>query len=187
MAPSRVVIDACVLYDAAVRDLLLRFGMPSLIEPIWSARILDECFTALGRNRPDLMPEQLAALRVAMSRAFPRAEFTTTPTSIALPDDDDVHVVGTALSAGAPLICTYNLTDFPADVLNGVELRAEHPDAVALAALEADPNAVMNALAGHVRALRRPPTTLDRLLATLEARGLTRFVAATRNELVNRG
>lgn len=186
MAPTRVVIDACVLYDAAVRDLLLRLGMAGLIEPIWSARILDECFTALGRNRPDLKPEQLGALRAAMSRAFPGAEFTAPPTSIALPDANDVHVIGTALSAGAPLICTYNLTDFPADVLEGVELRAAHPDAVALASLEADPDAVMTVLADHARALRRPPTTLDRLLATLEARGLTQFVVAARIELAKR-
>ncbi|GDX82492.1 hypothetical protein LBMAG42_43030 [Deltaproteobacteria bacterium] len=77
MAPTRVVIDACVLYDAAVRDLMLRLGMARLIEPIWSASILEEAFTALARNRPDLSPEQLAVLKAAMSRAFPRAEFAT--------------------------------------------------------------------------------------------------------------
>ncbi len=187
MAPTRVVIDACVLYDAAVRDLLLRIGMAGLIEPIWSPRILDECFAALGRNRPDLTPEQLQLLRAAMSRAFPRAEFRADAVSIVLPDLKDLHVVGTAVAASAPLICTYNLQDFPADSLRPFGLHAQHPDALALDLLGAHTDAVLAVLVEHARALRRPPTTMDRLLATLEARGLHTFAAAARDELAKRG
>jgi PIN domain len=187
MAPTRVLIDACVLYDAAVRDLLLRLGIAGLIEPIWSARILDECFTALGRNRPDLTIPQMESLRAAMSRAFPMAEFPAGSYSVVLPDPNDVHVVGSAVAGDASLICTYNLTDFPALALHPHGLVASHPDALALTILEADEHAVLTVLVDHVRALRRPPTTLDRLLATLDARGLIRFVAAARVALAKRG
>ena len=65
-------------------------------------------------------------------------------------------------------------------------LQGQHPDTLALAVLEADEDAVLAVLVQHARALRRPPTTLDRLLATLDARGLEQFVAAARVALANR-
>ena len=122
-----------------------------------------------------------------MSRAFPRAEFPAGPASVVLPDPNDVHVVGSAFAGDASLICTYNLTDFPADALHPHRLSAAHPDSLALAILEVDEDAVLTVLVHHARALRKPPTTLDRLLATLDARGLTRFVAAARIALAKRG
>ncbi len=149
MASSRIVIDACVLYDAAVRDLLLRLGSAGLIEPVWSGRILDECFAALARTRPDITEDQRHRLRGAMTRAFPRGAVPPTPVDIALPDPDDAHVVGTAIAAQAPRIVTYNLSDFPDEALTTIGLRAEHPDALATELLAAEPerrNSSINAV-----------------------------------------
>ncbi|MDP2316525.1 MAG: PIN domain-containing protein [Pseudomonadota bacterium] len=187
MPAVRVVLDACVLYDAAVQDLLLRLGLAGHIEPIWSTRILDECFVAFARTRTDLTEDQLQRLRAAISRAFPRAAVAAGQSAVELPDADDVHVVGTALAAHAEVIVTYNITDFPAHALEPLGLRAEHPDALTHTLLEADPDAVLGLLREHARALRKPPTTVERLLATLEARGLRRFAAAARVELARRG
>lgn len=183
MPPFRVVIDACVLYDAAVRDLLLRMGLVGIIEPIWSARILDECFGALARSRPDITEAQRSRLRASMSRAFPRAAISATCGAVQLPDPDDAHVVGTAIAADAGRIVTYNLADCPATLLESVGVRAEHPDTLAHSLLEADPETVVAALLDHASALRKPPTTVERLLLTLEARGLGRFAARARLQL----
>lgn len=182
----RVVIDACVLYDAAVRDLLLRLAFAGLVEPIWSERILDECFTALARNRTDLAGDQLKRLRAAMGRAYPGASFPAAVVAIELPDADDVHVIGTALAGRAGVIVTNNLADFPATALDPLGVRAQHPDALAQAILKADPETVLGVLADHARALRRPPTTVERLLSTLEVRGLRRFAESARLELAKR-
>jgi hypothetical protein len=187
MLPSRVVIDACVLYDAAVRDLLLRLGLAGLIEPVWSARILDECFAALRRNRPDITEEQHDRLRAALTRAFPRAAIPPASVDVALPDPDDVHVVGTAFAAHALAIVTYNLSDFPAESLATAGLHAVHPDTLTTELLRSDPGTVVAVLVEHAQALRRPPTTMDRLLATLDARGLRASAAAAREELARRG
>jgi len=39
-----VVYDACVLYPAALRDLLIRIGQAGLVGARWTDTILDECF-----------------------------------------------------------------------------------------------------------------------------------------------
>ena len=38
-----VVYDACVLYPASVRDLLIRLARTGLFRARWTERILDEC------------------------------------------------------------------------------------------------------------------------------------------------
>jgi hypothetical protein len=38
-----VVVDANVLYDAAARDLLIRFSAKGFVRVRWTERILDEC------------------------------------------------------------------------------------------------------------------------------------------------
>lgn len=42
-----VVYDACVLYPASVRDLLLRIASKGLVRARWSEQILDECFRSI--------------------------------------------------------------------------------------------------------------------------------------------
>lgn len=40
-----VVYDACVLYPAPLRDLLLRVARTGIVRARWSNAILDECFS----------------------------------------------------------------------------------------------------------------------------------------------
>lgn len=51
-----VVLDANVLYPARLRDLFMRLAIAGLYQARWSDRILDECFTNLAANRPDICP-----------------------------------------------------------------------------------------------------------------------------------
>ena len=39
-----VLYDACVLFPAPLRDLLLRVGVAGLVQVKWTDKILDECF-----------------------------------------------------------------------------------------------------------------------------------------------
>jgi hypothetical protein len=39
-----VVYDACVLYPAPLRDLLVRLASTDLVRARWTDQILDECF-----------------------------------------------------------------------------------------------------------------------------------------------
>jgi hypothetical protein len=45
---------ACVLYPASIRDLLIRLARTGLFRARWTDRILDECFTSIVADRPDL-------------------------------------------------------------------------------------------------------------------------------------
>jgi hypothetical protein len=49
-----VIYDACVLYPAPLRDLLLRLAAKGLVRARWTDQILDECFRSILLNRPDL-------------------------------------------------------------------------------------------------------------------------------------
>jgi hypothetical protein len=175
-------MDACVLYDAPVRDLLLRLGSAGLLVPVWSARILDECFRAIATNRADLAPDQLRGLRAALERAFPKASVAAplTRVEVALPDSCDVHVVETAVAAGAPVILTYNLRDFPDEALGALGVLARHPDVVVRELIDIDPGRVARLVTEQAAALRRPPLTVTRLLATLEVHGLRMSVERLR-------
>jgi hypothetical protein len=42
-----VVYDACVLYPAPLRDLLLRLARKGLVRARWTDQILDECFRSI--------------------------------------------------------------------------------------------------------------------------------------------
>ena len=45
-----VVLDACILYDSHIRDLLLRLAEKELYQPIWSNSICEEVHRNL-KNR----------------------------------------------------------------------------------------------------------------------------------------
>ena len=48
-----VLYDACVLYPAPLRDLLIRIANTGIVRARWTDAILDECFRSILK-RPDL-------------------------------------------------------------------------------------------------------------------------------------
>lgn len=65
-----VVYDANVLYPSTLRDVLIRVGIARLVQPKWTAQILDEVFRNLRANRPDLDPARLDRTRRLMNEAI---------------------------------------------------------------------------------------------------------------------
>ena len=68
------VLDACVLYPAPIRDLLLHLAAAHLYTPKWTSTIHAEWIRNLLLNRPDLRADQLEKTKDAMCAAFPDAE-----------------------------------------------------------------------------------------------------------------
>jgi hypothetical protein len=64
------LLDACVLYPAPVRDLLLSVADEGLFNPVWSQTIQDEWINNLLQNRQDLKRENLIETTRAMNNAF---------------------------------------------------------------------------------------------------------------------
>jgi hypothetical protein len=69
LTPDTVVFDACVLYPASLRDLLLRLAVADLCRARWTEEIQDEVFESLLRDRPDLDPARLSITRRRMCEA----------------------------------------------------------------------------------------------------------------------
>ena len=178
-----VVYDACVLYPAPLRDFLMRLALSDLFRARWSELIHDEWTRNVLANRPDLTPEQLDRTRQLMNahvRGGMVSGFEHLIESVELPDPDDRHVVAAAIHAGASLIVTFNLKDFPASALERYNLHARHPDDFIVDLLDLQPAAVLKAAASHRRSLTNPPKTADEYLDTLLAQGLTQTVSSLR-------
>lgn len=175
--PPVVVIDACVLYSAALRDILLRLAEIGLVSPRWSERILDETARALCRTRPDLQSGQVQHLIECMSRAFPESMIDPAVSlTLGLPDANDEHVLAVATACSADLLLTFNVRDFPMGVVQRVTTtQVATPDELLLALLSEHPNAVHLVLAATAADLRNPPVTTEQLLDGLH-RQAPRFV-----------
>ncbi len=62
-----VLYDACILYPAPLRDLLMRLALTDLYRARWSDQIHEEWMTAVLRNRSDLSRAQLESTRSLMN------------------------------------------------------------------------------------------------------------------------
>jgi hypothetical protein len=73
MAVSRysAVLDACVLYPAHVRDLVLPLAFARLYHARWSTDIEGEWVRNVLANRPDLTAGQIERTCAEMARAVP--------------------------------------------------------------------------------------------------------------------
>lgn len=112
----KIVLDACVLYPAPVRDLFLSLAAEELIEVKWSAIIQEEWLRNLLKNRPDLIKRHLNQTIKTMNLAFPEANvegFEDLISEIHITDKNDRHVVACAIQCNADLIITFNTKDFP--------------------------------------------------------------------------
>ena len=179
-----VVYDACVLYPAPLRDLLMRLALTDLYRARWSDQIHDEWITAVLRNRSDLSRQQLERTRSLMNAhvrdALVDGHQTLIP-ALELPDPDDRHVLAAAIKCGADLILTFNLDDFPEHALASYGIGACHPDPFLVDQLNLDAERICTAMRQHRASLKNPPKTVEEYLATLEEQGLSRFSQAVRH------
>lgn len=128
--PFVVIYDACVLYPARLRDLLIRIARTGIVRARWTGEILDECFRSILESRPDLDEAALKRTRELMMKAVPDCMVTGYQDLIeglTLPDEDDRHVVAAAIRTSAQAIVTLNLDDFPSDVLGSLGIEAQTP------------------------------------------------------------
>lgn len=133
-----VVFDACVLYPAALRDFLMTLATAGLFRAKWTDDIHDEWISALLERRPEIERDRLGLVRQKMDEAVPdalieRERYEVLIPSLSLPDENDRHVLAAAIVAGAEMIVTFNLSDFPPAALAKHAIEAVHPDDFVLA------------------------------------------------------
>lgn len=161
------VLDACVLYPAPSRDLLLHLATLGLYTPKWTEIIHDEWTRNLLKNRQDLTAEQLQKTKAAMCGAFPDADvlhFEPLIEALKLPDPDDRHLLAAAIRCQADVIVTANLKDFPAAALAPYDVEAQHPDAFISNLIDLNPERSLQAFQTQVAFLKNPPRTATQIL-----------------------
>jgi predicted nucleic acid-binding protein len=170
MAALIVLYDACILYSAPLRDLLMRLALTDLYRAKWSKDIHEEWIRSLLKNRPDLTRACLENIRKKMDthvRDSLVEGYETLIDGIVLPDPDDRHVVAAAVRAKAQLIVTFNLSDFPAKRLAKYGIVAQHPDHFLLQLIEGDSYTVIKMVRETRLSLKNPPKTASEYLKTL--------------------
>ncbi len=166
-----VVYDACVLYPAPLRDLLMQLALADLFQARWTDQIHDEWTRNVLANRPDISPANIARCRSLMDEHVPDClvtEYEALIPTLTLPDVDDRHVLAAAIHAGASLIITFNLVDFPAVILEKFHIEAIDPDEFIIRLWDQQIDAVLQAMRHHRASLKKPPKTVPEYLATLE-------------------
>lgn len=174
-SPFTALFDACVLYPAPLRDLLMWLGLSGLFRARWTQEIHDEWKRNLYANRPELSRAQLDRTSELMDKAIPDALVTGYKDLIdglSLPDTNDRHVLAAAIRCGAGTIVTFNQRDFPNEMLSIYGMESQHPDEFITNLFDLDPAAVATAAQLQRSKLKNPTIDVDGFLEILRKQGL---------------
>ncbi len=187
--PPIVVLDACVLYPAGLRSLLMWLAVHDLVRPKWSEQIHDEWMRNLLADRADLTRAKLERTRRLMDEHAGDCLVSGHARHIeglTLPDEDDRHVLAAAIESQAEAIITWNLQDFPASLVTGRHgIAVQTPDQLLSGLLETDGDAVVAAMKEHRTSLKHPPKLPAEYLQTLAMQGLTLTVQRLKQRLAD--
>jgi len=89
------LFDACVLYPAPLRDLLMHLAVTDLFRARWSNEIHEEWIRNLLKNRPSITLEKLERTRSLMNNSAGDClveGYESLIPGLTLPDPDDRHV-----------------------------------------------------------------------------------------------
>jgi hypothetical protein len=183
VAKFSVIYDACVLYPAPLRDLLMQLALTDLFKARWTDQIHEEWIEALLRqNRFDR--KTLERARDLMDNSVRDAKVTGYQKlipALALPDINDRHVLAAAIKAGADAIITFNLKDFPQSVLAEYGIEALHPDEFVYYQIDLSPAITCSAIKKQRESLKNPPKTKDEFLAILHKQQMPQTVSALKD------
>lgn len=170
MTGARVILDANVLFDSYLRDLLLELAVAGIFEPLWTAEILGELHRALGLRYPS-SASQHGHLIEAFDLIFPNSKVAPGPppeTSLGCSDPGDEHVLWAALATGATHLVTHNISDFPVASSAEGGLIIIGPDGFLMALTARQPNRVRHATLRILRQYSRPPVSTAELCAAMQ-------------------
>ena len=175
-----VLLNACVLYPAPLRDFLIELAAARLFRAKWTLRIHDEWIRNVLKQRPDLTRSQLERTRDLMNQAVLDClveDYEELIEGLQLPDPGDRHVLAAAIASASDAIVTFNLKDFPVGTLHRYNIELQHPDDFLHYQFGLNHAGVVIAAKNCRARLRNPPKTAADYLSILEAQGLPKTVA----------
>jgi predicted nucleic acid-binding protein len=160
-----VVIDTNVLYSMPVADTLLRAADRELFDFLWTTDILQELRETMLRQ--GFLAAAVDRRVTAMQQAFRDTEVTGYEALIPqlqLPDPDYRHVLAAAIHAGAQVLVTANLKDFPGEILAGYAISALSPADFLVALIREFPQALLEIVNEQAAAMQHPPLPFEGLV-----------------------
>jgi hypothetical protein len=179
VASFTVLYDACVLYPAPLRDLLMELAISDLYRAKWSNRIHDEWSRNVLKSRPDLSKDKLERTKQMMNQNVLDAlveGFEDIEQTLGLPDSGDNHVLAAAIVSSTDIIVTFNLKDFPSSQLSQYNIESQHPDQFFMHLVKLDQHSFLTAVKTTRLRLKNPPKSIDEYLEVLNKQQLIKTV-----------
>ena len=152
-----VLLDACVLLQAPLRDTILRLAeYPRLFVPRWSEEIIAETTRNL-ESRIGLSRERTTYLVEQLRSHFADSWVTGYELLIDRMTNHpkDRHVLAAAVRCGASVIVTYNKRDFPAPATRPWDIEIQGPSTFLRYQYDLNPSIVIDKLHEQARDLGR--------------------------------
>lgn len=175
MANFTAVFDACVLYPAPLRDLLMSVAQTELFRARWTNDIHNEWVRNVLKDRADLKDTQLQRTVELMNRAVPDClveNYEILIDSLTLPDPDDRHVLAAAIICQADVIVTNNIKDFPSNILDQYDIDVQTPDIFLSHLFDLNQLAFCGTVRSQRERLKNPAYSAEELLDIFYNQGL---------------
>ena len=179
--PSIVIFDACVLYPFHLRNIVVQIAVDRLVDARWTDKIHDEWICNLVAGVPGIPIERLQTTCKLMNDALPDATvigYQAHLEAITLPDPDDRHVVAAAITAGASVVLTWNLRDFPTRELKKHGLVRQTPDVFLTDLYKKAPDLTVASLANARRNLSKTRVSASDFIDILRNQKLSRLATS---------
>jgi len=158
----------------------MRLAVTGLFRAKWTDQIHEEWISNLlekaeKQGNKNITREKLERTKELMNKHAQDAlvtDYEELIEGLTLPDQGDRHVLAAAIKGRCDLIVTFNLKDFPKDVLEKYGIEARHPDDFITDLIDLSDTTVAQVAKSHREALKNPSKTVDEYLSTLEAQGL---------------
>ncbi len=175
MPLRQCVLDASVLYQELIRNLLLWIAAEGGLAPFWTERILEETRSNLIDDSV-LTAAQWERLRKAMQAAFPDAmldQATADAIEHEMPNNEkDRHMLAAAVAGDVEIVVTNNLRHFAQADLATVGKQALSPDQLLCELLTTEPALIHAAMDQLTTVMRTPrPWSLAEMLGRLAGLG----------------
>jgi predicted nucleic acid-binding protein len=187
MSSFVVVLDACTLFPASLRDTLLRAAEAGLYRLQLTDEILEEVKHNLTLKK-GMPSEKAIRLITVIKEQFPEALVSQHHQIISsmTNHEKDRHVLAAAVICRAQMIVTQNLKDFPSESLSPFDIEAQSPEDFLINLLHLSPDVIIKILIDQANELRNPSRTIAELLDTLRQHA-PNFVNLIRKELYGYG
>ena len=138
-------------------------------------------------NRPDLKRSQLERTRQLMDQHAGDClvvDYEKHIPNLELPDADDRHVLAAAIESSSEAIVTWNLSDFPSEVVGKFNIEVIAPDDFLLRLIESDESLVIVSMKEHRDSLKNPPVSVHEYIESLKSQGLVRSAERVADKFV---